>query len=79
MGFPFLADTFFWGLFWQKWLFFATYFEEQFKPQILLGYHEKHMSANLKCLYYHFFIVFLCLMLKMCKHTQKYMKIWKIK
>ena len=41
MGFPFLADTFFWGLFWQKWLFFATYFEEQFKPQILLGYHKK--------------------------------------
>ena len=76
-SFSFFRDTFSFGLFWHKWIFFATYFEEQFKPQILLGYHKKHMSVYLKCLNYHIFIVFLYLMLKICKYTQKYMKIWK--
>ena len=49
------------------------YFIEKFKLQILLGYHKKHTNVYLKSLYYQIFIVFLCLMLKIYKYTQKYM------
>ena len=68
--------------------FFSGYFDinEYFLQHILKSnlnhkYYwdiiKKHMSVYLKCLHYHIFIVFLCLMLKRCKYTQKYMKIWK--
>ena len=76
-----LSDSFsipsqylFWGGYFDKITIFCNIF---WRAIYILGYHKNHMGGYLKCSYYQIFIVFLCLMLKICKYTQKYMKIWK--